>query len=416
MVPSSQMSFQRIWETTLKDAAGFLAAYITPENFDLKNTYVMNLGGTGDDDFRREINARLDLGRTAAFLELLGDLDRAATSSFRHEISYSERLVRGKLHVPRWIGERARGLGRRIPAIRAERQLVTPENLLISEATFVCAQIARVWKDQGGAEGAMAQQALQQLLMFEAHEPWNELRSKPRERLNALVEFVRGRLKTAVIRSGGVIERIVNLFSARPGNVAAFEAASGPLSLLVAGDPLFEDRLFELVCLGWIVAGLKSHLNDAQVFPRALKGAQKGPLLSGHVKGVDVRVFFQRGGDLLPSGRWIYKHSGQSLRAIPDIVVETVRRDTKARQLLLIDAKNRSVSSEGDVLYKLIGYQENLGLVPYLGVGLYPKFSTGLRTRVLKRDATRTATVVHVPLDNGRRVIKRMCDVLVAKL
>ena len=74
---------------------------------------------------------------------------------------------------------------------------------------------------------------------------------------------------------------------------------------------------------------------------------------------------------------------------------------------MILDAKNRTLASESEVAYKLMGYKENLGMWPFQTVGVYPSFSNKLRLRRLEKDMDQIL-LAHVPLANGRRTVGRI--------
>ncbi len=119
---------QTLWAAALREAAGPLSAYMTPKAFALENLSVQILLDAEAEDFVAEIEARLDLGRADAFLQLLKESELVVTTAYRHVLSWSEGAVRGKIHVPRFVLCRARNETRGIPVILARRQVTTPEN------------------------------------------------------------------------------------------------------------------------------------------------------------------------------------------------------------------------------------------------------------------------------------------------
>lgn len=396
---------QLLWEAALRDAAGPLSAYITPTAFALDNLSVQSLLESEDDDFAAEIESRLDLGRAQAFLQLLGYSDVAVTSVYRHVLSYSQGAVRGKIHVPRYVLGMARNDTRGIPVVLARRQVTTPENLLVSEAFRLCIGAAEFWKRRGGAEAQYAASLWSGLQAYESTFPWSELRTKARPSLPELVRIVEGRIRTGQVEPGSFYEQVEALFSERPDNLAAFERAATPISLLLTQAPEFEDRVFELLCLAWLISAVRSECANVIVNPVALRGAKKGAIATGELGGKRFSLFYQQSAQLLPVPRWIDRRTSMPLRALPDLVLKV--DDGGESRVVILDAKNRTLASESDVAYKLLGYKENLGIDNFQAVGMYPSFSGKLRVRRLQKGGEQIL-LVHVPLSDGSRTVQRI--------
>ena len=81
--------------------------------------------------------------------------------------------------------------------------------------------------------------------------------------------------------------------------------------------------------------------------------------------------------------------------------------DGEIDRLVIVDAKNRTLASESDVAYKLMGYKENLGIEGFQAVGMYPSLSGELRLRRLQ-EADEQILLFHVPLSNGRKTVQRI--------
>jgi|GEM_PF-2405236 len=396
---------QALWEAALRDAAGPLSAYITPTAFALENLSVQALLESDTDDFAAEIESRLDLGRAQAFLELLGYSDVAVTSVYRHVLSYSLGAVRGKIHVPRYVLGMARNDTRGIPVVLARRQVTTPENLLVSEAFRLCIGAVEFWKRRGGAEAQYAVSLWSGLQAYESTFPWSELRTKTRPSLSELVGIVEGRISTGQVEPGTFYEQVQSLFSERPDNLAAFERAATPISLLLTQAPEFEDRVFELLCLAWLISALRTQCSNVVVNPIALRGSKKGPIAAGEFGDKRFSLFYQQSAQLLPVPRWVDRRTSVPLRALPDLVLKI--EDGSTSSLVILDAKNRTLASESDVAYKLMGYKENLGIDKFQAVGMYPSFSGKLRLRRLQKDSEQIL-LIHVPLSDGNRTVERI--------
>ena len=404
---------QDIWAAALRDAAGPLSAYVTPAPFALENVPVKNISIAQYQGFESEIESRLDLGRAAAFLQLLQESDVNLATAYRHEVAWSQGAIRGKVHIPRYVLGRARNDPRGIPVILAHRRTNTPENLLVSEAFRVSISIAGTWKILGGAEGQLAAGLLTGLQICESAFPWNELRSKARPSLTELVGIVEGRIQSGQVEEGSLYHRAASLFSRRPDNLGAFEMASTPISMMVSRSPEFEDRIFELLCLAWMISAIGSHCSNVVVNPSALRGPKKEPVATGYSQGYRLALFYQQSAGVLPNPTWTDNRTDRPFRAIPDLVLKI--SDDSAQFILLLDAKNRTLASESEVTYKLMGYKENLGILPYQGVGIFPKFSGGLRTRRFYKTASNDQILLaHVPLAKGREIVRRLLRVFLS--
>ena len=396
-----------LWTAALRDAAGPLSAYITPAPFALENVSVQAISLAEDPDFESEIESRLDLGRADAFLRLLRESDVAVATAYHHVLAWSEGAIKGKIHIPRYVLGKARNDRRGIPLILARRQATTPENLLVSEAFRLSIAIAALWKIQGGAEGKYAAGLLTGLQAYESAFPWSELRTRARPSLVELVGIVEGRIQAGQIELGSFYHTATSLFSTRPDNLSAFEMASTPISMLVSKSTEFEDRVFELLCLAWIVAALRSLCSNVVVKPSALRGPKKEPVATGCFQGNRLTLFFQQSAGVLPDPTWVDRRTRRPFRAIPDLVLKITNDTTDI--ILLLDAKNRTLSSESEVTYKLMGYKENLGIIPYQGVAIFPGFSGEPRLRMFyKTAADDRILLAHVPLVRGRETVLRL--------
>lgn len=407
MAQSSEPSrAQLLWAAALREAAGPLSAYITPSSLALENVSVQTLlDDPGASNFVSEIEARLDLGRAAAFLQLLQNSELTVTTAYRHVLAWSEGAIKGKIHIPRYVLGLARKETRGIPVRLARREVTTPENLLVSEALRLCIAATEGWKLRGGAEAQHASSLWNGLQAFESSFPWNELRTKARPSLGELVGVVEGRIRAGQIEPGSFYEETAALFSDRPNNVSAFEAAATPISLLVTQAPEFEDRVFELLCVAWVILAMRASCSEVVVNPIALRGSKKGPIAEGKLGEKQVSLFYQQSAGLLPVPTWIYRHSQQPVRAIPDLVLKV--KDQTAEQFIILDAKNRTYASESEVAYKLMGYKENLQLKPFYAIGMYPGFSRKLRVRRIEKGVDRIS-LIHVPLSQGSLTVRRL--------
>lgn len=399
--------YRLLWEAALRDAAGPLSAYLTPEAFGVSLHSVAASPESGSRTvFAHAIRRRLDLGRAARVGDLIGSIK--LTSSYRHELTVSQGIVRGKIHVPRLMSWRARGRGQTIPVIRAERNVSTPENLLVSELIRWSLAISRDWMADGGAEAKFARRLYEKLSGFESAQPWAHLRDKPRPKLSELSGLVLGRVKSGWCERGSAVHELA-LIAAGQQSAETFQACAGPLSYLGVDDSRFEDRLFELLCLAWLVRSLSDLLDDVEIVPVAIKGSPH-PVLIGRAGPFSIRLFYQAG-HLGKSAKWAYRRGNRPLRAIPDLLIEA--REGPDVTHMILDAKNRSAASPSEVIYKLLGYKENLNLQPYWAVGMFPGLSSTPVFQTLERGQSRVV-VFQLPLGRGQRLMRWVLRTILA--
>ena len=396
-----------LWAAALRDAAGPLSAYIAPSTYSLENVPLRAISVGKDESFESEIESRLDLGRADAFLRLLQESEVSVATTYHHALGWSQGAIKGKVHVPRYALGKARNDRRGLPVIFASRQATTPETLLVSEAFRMTIATAQSWKIKGGAEGLYSARLLEGLQGYESAFPWNELRTKARPSLAELVGIVEGRIQAGQVEFGSFYQKVTSLFSRRPDSPDAFEKASTPISMLVSKSPEFEDRIFELLCLAWLISALRSYCSQVAVKPSALSGPKRDPVATGFFQGSELTLNFQQSAGVLPDSTWVNSKTHSHFRAIPDLTIKVT--NNTGDSILLVDAKNRGLSSESEVTYKLLVYKENLGINPFLGVALFPSYSGNLRLRGFYKTATEDRIyLVHVPIMRGREAVRRL--------
>ena len=395
----------QLWHFAVKAALGPLSAYLTPENYGLSSVGLSAKDGD-DEEFRVEIEKRLDLARAAQVVELVSEIGNDLPQSYRHSVYYCDDRIDGALLIPRLVTERAAGRLKRIPVLRASRFVETPEALLVSESIRLSQRVAAAWRGRGGAEGALASTLSERLATIEAQQPWSSLRLRPRPVLRALASTVRSRTVAGWNALGSPMDRLSDLML--DGSEAVTEAA-GPIAFLVSRDRRFEDRLFELICLGWLLGALKAWDPAGKVYPESLRAS--GPIFSGEKNGLRTNLHYQAS-YVGKSARYSWRKSGKQLRAIPDFSLEL--ETTGAKLTLLLDAKNRVLSSNSEIVYKLLGYQENLGLDPYFALGIAPAHS-GRQSFDGVRHSHREAAVLRLPLATGSELLKRALALWMAR-
>lgn len=338
------------------------------------------------------------------FADMVDDLSARLTSGYRHSVSISRGALQGKLHVPSYAREVAHGRPDHFPVIRATRVIHTPENLLVSEAIRLSLAVTRAWAHQRGAEGKAGLAVLQKLTRTEARHPWTELRNIPRPPLSTLIPVVRGRAVAGMIPLNSPILGVCDLFENRNRNAAAFDASAEALAFAATNNPRFGDRLFELLCLAWIIDGVQTACDESVLVPGALRQGSVAPILRATHHTTQLQVFFQTGRPLGPK-RWRDRITMKPLAAIPDIVVKARRGDQQ--WFFIIDAKNRPKGSDSSVVYKLLGYRENTSVQPFLAVAIFPTADSNLTHRTLIHRPNRV-TLLRLPLRSGRRIVQRL--------
>lgn len=397
-----------IWNAALRDAAGTLSAYYTPPKYTLENLSLHPSAFNSEDFFINEINKRIDLGRVNVFANLLPQIEKSLTKAYRHQIYYSHKVLSGKINIPRLLLMRARG-DQRIPVVRAERQLITPENLLISELLNFSLEVLKPWIKTSGAEEKFALSLLKKIQIVESSYPWAELRHTPRPLLRELTQIVVARARAGISEPNGPFQQLAEIFSHRFTNVTAFEKTSiqeaftQPIFLLISQQPEFEDRVFELLCLGWFINAVSKCADIIEINQAGIKGSNKGPLLTTFYRESKIELYFQSAFGVLDRGSWVDTKNHKPLRGIPDIILRITK--DKISRLAIIDAKNRSKASESEVAYKLIGYKDNFYINPFVGIGLYPSFGNSSYRHL--NDGNNNIYLLHLPLLKAKKIIQK---------
>lgn len=396
---------QPLWHAALRSALGPLAAYLTPENYGLSAVSLSALQ-SADDEFQAEIDKRLDLARALQVIEIIETIGSDLPQSYRHYVHYCEDRIDGALLIPRLVQERTAGRHKRIPVLRASRFKETPEALLVSESIRISSRIASAWRNRGGAEGKLAGGLAHRLAAMEARQPWASLKSKSRPALTSLAATVKSRTIAGWNARGAPLDRLTDAML--DGSKAVTEAA-GPIFYLVSKDPRFEDRLFELICLGWLLGALKAWDPSGTIYPKYLRAS--GAIFTGGKQNLQVKLFYQAG-HISQSARYFRRGTSKPLRAIPDFLL-SLNRGGRSMSVLL-DAKNRVLSSNSEILYKMLGYRENLGMSPYFGLGIAPAYD-GNRNLDSVRYSQRLAAVLQLPLNGGADFVKRVLPLWLAR-
>ena len=405
MVRNDPQRRRYIWEAALRDAAGELAAFCTPEGLGMSLATLTSADSIEATAFADSIQERLLLGRVHAISEVLAKSDSFATTSYRHEITYTTQSISGALNVPRLIRARAANDTRGLPVVRAALHAATPENLFVSEVLQFVNDVCRSWLGRPVGERAIAEKIITQLYEFEGREPWRELRRHARPSMIELIPVVQSRvLSGAVDRTNPVVE-LLRLVADPEIVPRSLEMAAEPLAMFIADDPRFEDRLFELLVLGWTMRALACTIDRHEIHVCRLKKIKGNVVMSGEINGKQVELYYQ-GSKRLPRGAWRWRRPDHTLRSLPDIVVAI------EDQFIILDAKNRDVSSESEVAYKLLGYKDNLRFSPYYGVGILPLFQGESSSRFMSSGDDRIL-LSRVHLSKGMQVMGKLVQHLI---
>jgi hypothetical protein len=138
---------------------------------------------------------------------------------------------------------------------------------------------------------------------------------------------------------------------------------------------------------------------------------RSGPIFTGEKNGLRISLHYQAG-YVGKSARYHWRKSGKQLRAIPDFTLEL--ETSEGSLTVLLDAKNRVLNSNSEIVYKLLGYRENLGLSPYFALGIAPAHS-GNRSLDGVQHADRRAAILRLPFATGANVLKRAFPMWLAR-
>jgi hypothetical protein len=412
-----------MWEAAIRDAAGPLSSYIAPEDYGLSITN-LTAGGAGHDQFQSEIRKRIDFGRAVRTVDLLEQWDYEPSQALEHRVFYSQGNIAGKIHVSRYLAMRSRATAIGIPVIRAAKQSRTPENLLVSEVLARTHGVLTSWASVGGAEGRSARSLLERANRIEAREPWKSLRSKSRPPFRDLIGTVRSRIVAHVLQSEPLNTLIELVGSESATN--SIEAAAGPIAFYATRDARFEDRLFELLCLGWLHGAVvaSSMIKELRVWPNRLKANNGEPVLEAMTgENKSLRVYYQSGKPF-QDRHWTYtrvlpmtenqNRVGKKFRAIFDFVVEIDANGLLTK--IILDAKNRE-RDQTEVIYKMLGYKENVHVPPdaFIAAAIFPGGRVQRLPHITQIERMDNRVyLLRLPLTSGRRSFRHLLRVVLS--
>lgn len=387
-----------LWQAALQDAAGPLSAFLSPSGNSLQLMGADRGGGAQHAAFAAAIRHALNLGRAGRLVQLLAR-GVQPTQTYRQRLVEREGVALGPLHLPRLIARRAAG-SPLVPSIDLRRQHVTPENQLVVEAIDVALTDLRavVAAARGREEAAEASLLVASLQGFVRRDPWRLIASSSRPHLSALRGAVRSLVVGGALSSDSVQARVAELFDLAPVHaIEGLKSSAGPLAVYASQDAAFANRLFELLVGAWVIQALLLIDPLGSVDPRRLRAARGEPVVRVQVQQGVAALFFQTTPAwMVPKWRYV---DGGLLRAIPDLTLHV--KGPQGAVDLLVDAKNRGAASGSEVLYKMLGYKENLRPGhDYRAVAVLPGAPGEQATRTIKLDGDRV-DLLTVGLDSG---------------
>ncbi len=328
------------------------------------------------DEFLGEVRARHSIAITYKLRDVLQGIER----NFSHKGTLSRQesrgVIRGRLDAPRYIAMRSRSvsLPRRYPIVSTEQSPETPENVLVGRTLRALVQ-ELAWSPFP-ANSAEHQKARTEYGWFHTRlrrYPWDSIRRlETVERLWRETDLRIRRRQTGNEREYQMFLDWLAEWLMDPKLLGHAERVEGIIDGLLAfpASEMFWDKVFEIWCLQEVGNSLKRLGLQIIEGPRPLYARGSGPIWRFNEARQDVGVWFQRQWPLSPA-RWSYVGGG-FLVGIPDIIIES-----HGRPLLLVDAKNRVVSTRTrpEETYKMLGYAENFrpeSDSPFWGLLLFP--------------------------------------------
>lgn len=338
-------------------------------------------------EFIREFRFRHSIATSLRLHDVLAEIEAGPSHVSGIERAESRGVISGRLDTPRYIARRAtlRSLPRRYPIVRNTLSYETPENVLTRLALD---DVRGVMRDSPfpvrSAEGQAASAQLRWATDRLRHRPWDEIPPYGlRERLQNEVD---ARIRRRQTVNDPAYRQLLDWCSQWTLDVEHLgaDARDSLITGLLAfpGGDAFWDKVFEVWCLLFVASALDALGWDRIAGPVALHQRSGVIYRYRSPAGQDFKVRFQRK-DPLPSGRWIYR-DGAALRGVPDVTIGT---DTANPLPLLIDAKNRYISSDriarSEETYKMLGYAENfrplVHPMRFRGVLIFPSNQSAYR-------------------------------------
>jgi hypothetical protein len=315
--------------------------------------------------FAKMLRTRHDLASGLRLKSALQAIEQHVSDTSALVRIESKGVIRGRLDIPQYLFRRAvsRSWPRTYPIFVSAESPNTPENILVREV------LRRLSRNLASAEFPCRTAERRYCLWLyrwindrTRRPPWVEV--MPRPAIERLRRETQHRIRKRQTGNEPGYEQFLRwldewqLDPARLNDSQIEQLAVGILAFPV--EPFFWDKVFEVWCLKQVAESLMRCGAKLSAGPRPLIIRGAAPIYDFEYHHRSIKVWFQRA---LPADKsaWRYEHSGEPLRAIPDISVI----DSSA-SFLLVDAKNRFAVTDtrGEEAYKILGYLENYR--PYL--------------------------------------------------
>lgn len=319
------------------------------------------------DCFAHSLRLRHAIACATRLKPILTAIERGVSHVSEVVRSESKGALLGRLDIPLYLSRRSNNVSwpRTFPVLVTEESPVTPENQLVSDKLR---QLVRGLSGAGAITPSAERSSSLSLLRWSREKlhsaPWS--RTLPTRHGDRLRKETENRLRKRQTGNEHSYYQFLEWcdewrFDSAYADVGQAEKLVELLLAFPSGD-FFDDRVFEIWCLGQVIDSFHRCGADTVFGPRPLLVRATQPICEMIYEGVGIDIWFQRS---LPSemARWRYLQTGRTLGGIPDI---TVRADHGKR--LLIDAKRREVvtNTRPEETYKMLGYLENFrGLFDY---------------------------------------------------
>jgi hypothetical protein len=347
---------ERIWSDILPLAINYFAP---TARFSPAKAQLLARGDIEADDWKAYVRGLL--ADATDLLDVVRAIIRSPNFRYQRENVESVGNLRGRLDFIKYSRSRnRREVPRRYPIQEIGRAPSTPENLLAATALeSMLENIRDVLSlnrlETTGPEARWAKDLESALGDVSGTSQLKELRAKARASLDAgqesfLLEQVRIRLK-AGHASGQHYESLCSWADRALLRRSILESGSEPA--LIYGEA-FDDRLFELWVLAQVLLAMSAWLGPPTMIDWTLSmKPNRGPWASWASAGWSI--WYRPRLTSLGCGDTAWDMGGE-----PDIVL-IHEAASRSRRLMLVDAKRRRTEGRpSELLYKLLGYFENL--------------------------------------------------------
>ncbi len=344
----------------LSEAFSLVATYLYSDSVSLTE---WETGGISSDDthteFAQIIRVRHAIACAKRLLPLLRKIETRPSTETLLERSESRGAIKGRLDVPKYLARRVGAFSwpRTYPVIINSETLNTPENsLAIAVIRQLLKQLSTARLPAKTAERHDCDRLVRSLHSKSRSMPWREVSTDG----NAHRKYAETRNRVRRRQTGNdeaylELCNIVQEWKGFPEARNHWEVRT--LNGLVAfpsGD-FFLERIFEIWLVQQVANALDSLGSHLLYGPNSLQIRSSTPIYTYQCGEQTVEVWFQQS---LPKNAavWKYRHSGQFMRGIPDLMLHI-----EGRSPMLIDAKYRMAYSRtrAEETYKMLGYFEN---------------------------------------------------------